>query len=133
VENGAEVGLGNLVQSRGKGVRKPEARSAISNGRDILPNVDGRSTIGRRFHDICANLVSDQGGWDHISEARLQLIRRFSAAAVLAEQLEAKLARGEEVDIQEHALLTSMALRVGARYCAGHDAVAFRIPRGPSC
>ena len=50
-----------------------------------------------------------------MSEARVQLIRRFSAAAVLAEQLEAKLANGEEIDIAEHAQLCSSLVRLSAR------------------
>jgi hypothetical protein len=57
----------------------------------------------------------DQGGQDRLSEARVQLIRRFSAAAVLAEQLEAKLANGEEIDIAQHALLCSSLVRLSAR------------------
>jgi hypothetical protein len=38
--------------------------------------------------------------------------RRFAAAAVIAEELEAKLARGEAIDIAEHALLCSTLVRV---------------------
>jgi hypothetical protein len=45
----------------------------------------------------------------------VQLIRRFSAAAVMAEQLEAALARGEAINISEHALLVSTMVRVAAR------------------
>jgi hypothetical protein len=37
----------------------------------------------------------------------MQLIRRFASGAVLAEALEARLARGENVDISEYALLSS--------------------------
>ena len=48
-------------------------------------------------------------------QSRLQLIRRFSAAACLAEQLEAKLANGAEISIAEHALLTSSMVRVAQR------------------
>jgi hypothetical protein len=57
----------------------------------------------------------DQGGPDQCSESRQQLIRRFAAAAVLAEQLEASLARGEKIDITEHALLVSTLVRVAQR------------------
>jgi hypothetical protein len=95
--------------------RKPEARSRVSNGRAVLPDVDGRSLIARRFRDICSAMSIDQGGQDRLSEARVQLIRRFSAAAVLAEQLEAKLANGEEIDIAQHALLCSSLVRLSAR------------------
>jgi hypothetical protein len=90
-------------------------RSRITNGQEILPDIDGRSAIARRYRDIANQIVTDQGGPDHCSESRLQLIRRFSAAAVLAEQLEASLARGEKVDIGEHALLVSTLVRVAQR------------------
>jgi hypothetical protein len=95
--------------------RKAQARSRVSNGRDLLPNVDGRSLIARRYRDIMSAIASDQGGIDRLSEARLQLIRRFAAAACLAEQLEARLARGEQIDSQEHALLVSTMVRVAQR------------------
>ena len=58
---------------------------------------------------------ADQGGADQCSESRLQLVRRFAAAAVLAEQLESRLANGEQIDIQEHALLCSTLARLASR------------------
>ena len=47
-----------------------------------------------------------------MSEARMQLIRRFAAAAVLAEDMEAKLANGEQIDIAEFAQLSSTLVRL---------------------
>ena len=95
--------------------RKVHARSRVSNGKDVLPGVDGRSEIARRYRDIAGAIVADQGGPDRMSEARIQLIRRFAAAAVLAEQMEAKLAVGIEIDIGQHALLISSLVRVAQR------------------
>jgi hypothetical protein len=91
--------------------RRAHGRSRITNGRDVLPNVDGRSIVARRFRDIVSAMVADQGGADQCSEARVQLIRR-AAAAVLAEQMEAELARGISINIQKHALLCSTMVRV---------------------
>src|SRR4051794_12312515 len=65
---------------------KAQARSRLSNGRELLPDVDGRSLVARRYRDIMGAVASDQGGAERLSEARLQLIRRFSATSVLAEQ-----------------------------------------------
>jgi hypothetical protein len=48
-------------------------------------------------------------------ESRRQLIRRFSAACVLAEDLEGRLARGEEIDVERHALLCSTLTRLAQR------------------
>ena len=87
----------------------------ITNGESILPNIDGRSALARRYRDIAGAILVDQGGADQCSESRQQLIRRFAAAAVLAEQLESRLANGEAIDIQEHATLSSTLVRLSSR------------------
>ena len=95
--------------------RKSHARSRVSNGRTSFPT----STVAA----YCASLpgyrtavVVDQGGAAHCSESRTQLIRRFAAAAVLAEQMESKLANGEEINIQDHALLCSTLVQGRTAY-----------------
>jgi hypothetical protein len=110
-----EVAAHKFDDSEQKVVRKSHARNSVSNGRDVLPNVDGRSLIARRYRDISGAIIVDQGGLDRCSESRLQLIRRFAAAAVLAEQLESRLANGEQVDINEHATLSSTLVRLASR------------------
>ncbi len=95
--------------------RSSKQRSRMTNGTALLPDIDGRSAIARRFKDITRGILADQGGADQCSESRLQLVRRFAAAAVLAEQLESRLANGEQIDIQEHALLCSTLARLASR------------------
>jgi hypothetical protein len=124
----AQAETGQVAHRKSAGSRaayphKSHARSRISNGHDVLPNVDGRSIIARRYRDITTAILADQGGADVCSESRTQLIRRFAAAAVLAEQLESRLANGEQVDINEHATLSSTLVRLAQRI--GID----RIPR----
>jgi hypothetical protein len=102
-------------------IARPTARSRVTNGQDLLPGVDGRTLLARRYRDILAQLVADQG--NDLSEARLQLCRRFAAAACIAEGMEAKLARGESIDIAEHAQLSSTLVRLAQRI--GID----RVPR----
>jgi hypothetical protein len=107
---GAENGSRRLTLGQRK------ARSAVSNGVDLLPGiVDARCTLARRFRDIVSAIVVDQGGEDRCSESRKQLIRRFAAAAVLAEQMESKLVNGEEINISEHAQLCSSLVRICQR------------------
>jgi hypothetical protein len=98
----------------------------VSNGHDVLPNIDGRSVIARRYRDIAGAILVDQGGADFCSESRKQLIRCFAAAAVLAERLESRLANGEQIDIAEHATLSSTLVRLASRI--GID----RVPRDVS-
>jgi hypothetical protein len=81
----------------------------------LLPGVDGRTVVYRRFRDIASQIALDQGGVEQLSEARLQLVRRFAAAAVLAEQLEAALANGQEINVERHALLCSTLTRLAQR------------------
>lgn len=91
-------------------------RSAVSNGVDVLPGIiDKRSTIYRRFKDISSAIVADLGGVEHCSESRLQLIRRFSAASVIAEQMESDLANGKEINVAEHSTLSSTLVRLASR------------------
>jgi hypothetical protein len=71
--------------------------------------------MARRFRDIASAILVDQGGADRCSESRLQLVRRFAAAAVLAEQMEARIANGESIDIAEHAQLCSTLVRIAHR------------------
>jgi len=107
---------GGLPLGRAKvGRPKHPQKSRLINAPVLLANVDGRTTVARRYRDIATAIATDQGGADRLSETRLQLIRRFSAAACLAEQLESRLARGEEIDIQEHSLLVSTMVRVAQR------------------
>jgi hypothetical protein len=95
--------------------RSSKQRSRMTNGTALLPDVDGRSAIARRFKDISSAILADQGGAERCSESRRQLVRRFAATAVLAEQMESRLANGEQIDIQEHALLCSTLTRLAQR------------------
>ena len=114
---------GSVPEQKSQLDRLRHGRSRITNGGDILPYVDGRSTLARRYRDIASQLAVDQGGADRLGEARLHLIRRFAACACIAEQLEARLANGEQIDISEHAQLCSSLVRIASRI--GID----RIPR----
>ena len=64
---------------------KPQARARVTNGSELLPDVDGRSAWARRARDLIELHVADLGGSDAISEAERSIVRR---AAVLATELE---------------------------------------------
>ena len=100
-------------------VRARKERQFPANDGDVFANVNGRLVSARRYRDVLRALMADQGGADHCSESRKQLVRRFAAAAVLAEQLEARLVYGDEIDITAHALLASTLVRIAQ--CIGID------------
>jgi hypothetical protein len=102
-------------ERRAIGQAKPVATSRITNGRELLANVDGRSLLARRYRDIIAVVIADQGGTDGMTEARRQLIRRFASLAVQAGALDARVGNGEEIDLGEYSTLTSTMVRVAHR------------------
>ena len=99
--------------------RKVQARSRITNGRELLPGVDGRSAAARRFYDLVASLTSDAGGDAAMSETRRQLVRRFAALAVLAETMESRLTVGETIDLAEYCTTSSTLVRLASRLGLG--------------
>lgn len=104
-----------------KAPAKPEGRSRVGNGKDLLAGVDGRSAIMRRYKEIFGALVVDMGG--DPSEARAIIARRASTLAVWCEAAEADLANGKDIDIAEFTtacnalrrLLTDLGLERKAR------------------
>jgi hypothetical protein len=95
--------------------RNPMHRSRVSNGREVLPNIDGRSVAARRIYDIASAIATDLGGADRLSETRLSLVRRFASLAVLAEEQESRLANGEQVDVAALAHISSTLVRLASR------------------
>jgi hypothetical protein len=70
-------------------------RSRITNGRDLLPTVDGRCLWARRFRDLLSLHLSDLGGEDNCSEGEKALVRRAACLIVELEQLEDLFAAGD--------------------------------------
>ena len=49
------------------------ARSAVTNHKDLLPGLDGRSASARRFRDLVNGFVSDMGGIAEVQVRRASL------------------------------------------------------------
>jgi hypothetical protein len=59
-----------------------QARSRITNGKGLLPNVDGRSLWVRRLRDLINLHTTDLGGAENCSAAERSLIQRASCLTV---------------------------------------------------
>lgn len=94
---------------------REQARSRVTNGREVLPGVNPRSQLARRYRDILSLIVADLGGSERLSEAKRQLIRRFAATSVMAEQMEARMANGEDIDVDEHVSLSASLVRLAVK------------------
>jgi hypothetical protein len=89
-----------------------EFRTAIGNGSRVLDGIDGRSHIARRHIEISASIAKDLGGANLLSEAQLQLIRSAAGLVILREDLDAKAADGERIDVATYCRISNSLRRV---------------------
>jgi hypothetical protein len=91
--------------------RRPQAKSRISNGSAVFfDGVDGRSVVARRYRDVLTSLISDMGG--DPSEAQNLIARRSATLAVWCELAEARMAKGDNLDIAEFTTATNALRRL---------------------
>src|SRR5262245_38768040 len=93
-------------------IRAAVLRSAVTNGRKLFVEGDGNSAWSRRYRDLIAAFVSDLGGHDALSEAKLALIRRSAALALELEQMEGKLSQGDEINLDSYGRAASHLRRL---------------------
>jgi hypothetical protein len=84
--------------------KRPQSRVTSLARRGVASWLDGgdkRGPVARRFRDLVALVTSDLGGPTELSEAQRQIIRRIASLAVWCESQEARMADGDEVNINE--------------------------------
>lgn len=79
---------------------KPQGATRIGTQGTILQGVDMRTHGGRRFKELCADLV------DHLCDSptapQLAIIRRAAALSAWCEQMEAAQAAGGDFDVAQY-------------------------------
>jgi hypothetical protein len=70
-------------------------------------------------------ITAERGGAEQSSEIHRQLIRRFAAAAVSAEEMDEQLAHGKRIDVRTYSVLVSILVRI--EQCIGTDRPAKQI------
>ena len=100
---------------------KVYGRTKIANDSEWLPDCDGRTLIAKRYREKVKALLVDHGGADQCSEECKTLITQFAAAAVLAEQMHAAMAKGADINVANHALLSSTLIRLGNKLGINRD------------
>src|SRR6516164_6926411 len=86
--------------------RKSRGRSRVTNGSTAFVEADGRGPWARRWRDVLAEITSDLGGADLLSEGQRQLARRAATISIACERMEGKAAVGNEIDLEEYGRLT---------------------------
>jgi hypothetical protein len=76
--------------------RSRSQRSRVTNGTDLLPGVDQRSALARRYRDLIDLLTRGFGG--PLSDTDRLLIRNAASAQLHVEDLTARSCRGESTD-----------------------------------
>jgi hypothetical protein len=94
-----ETLLNSSPERRAADNRPKRIRSAVTNGRRLFVDGDGNSAWSRRYRDLVQGHVADMGGRDLLSEAQLSLVKRASAIECELEQMEGRLSKGEQVDL----------------------------------
>jgi hypothetical protein len=89
------------AESPASSARKPEARSRVTNGKELLANIDGRSTEARRYRDLCFSFADDCGGAASLTEAQRALVRQAASLVVQSERLASAAIRGELVSDEQ--------------------------------
>jgi hypothetical protein len=80
-----------------------------------VSDVDGRYRIAKRLRQIMAALVSALAALTSAPRSRHSCFAALLRAAPWPEDIEARLAAGEEVDVERHAVLCSVICRLATR------------------
>src|SRR5262245_61497477 len=81
-------------------------RSAVTNGKRLHVVNPGDTAWARRFRDVLAEIVSDLGGADRLSEGQRQLARRAATISIACEKIEGDAAAGAAIDLETYGKLT---------------------------
>jgi hypothetical protein len=87
-------------------IRSATNRSRVTNGKTHFVEADGRGPWARRWSDVLAEIISDIGGHDGLSEGQRQLARRCATIAIACERMEGEAAKGNAIDLETYGTLT---------------------------
>jgi|SRR5215472_12134318 len=86
--------------------RPSKQRSKVTNGKTLFVEADQRGPWARRWRDLHAEIISDLGGADLLSEGQKQLARRCATISIACERMEGEAALGNEIDLDAYGQLT---------------------------
>ncbi|TPK88282.1 hypothetical protein [Mesorhizobium sp. B2-4-17] len=78
--------------------RHRSSRTRVTNGKEILPGIDGRSRWARRLHDLMAAHVADLGGPGKVSQSQLSLIQNAATTTIILEKAQLAFAEADTIN-----------------------------------
>ena len=91
--------------------RPPTVRSRSTNDHLFIFGLDGRTAEARRVRDLIATMVDALGGKESATDEEKSLAREAAFAIASSERTQARILRGEEVDLKEASRLANIAAR----------------------
>ena len=95
--------------------RAPTTRSRITNGKQMLAGIDGRSATARRYRDLVMSFADDLGGAVGLTEAQRALVFQAASLVVQSEAMASAAIRGELVDAEQTTRVANTLSRVVSR------------------
>jgi hypothetical protein len=95
--------------------RKHRASRALKSRLLTAEALDGRTRARKQFDAIAKGIAADLGGVGSLSTVQQHLVEAFAGAACHVHDLNARLLRGDRVDILAHSQAVSMMVRVASR------------------
>ena len=89
---------------------KPNFSTRQGNGSALLPGVDGRSTMARRYRELVGSMSDDLGG--DLPAAKQAIVNRAATLIAWAEQAEAEFAKTGAMDVQTFTTATNALRRL---------------------
>jgi hypothetical protein len=77
--------------------------------------LDGRTNAAKAFDKLVGEIERDLGGRDQLSAIELTLIEGYAGAAVALQDMNARRALGQPVDMAEHSQVASTMVRIASR------------------
>lgn len=94
------------------GKRSKSNKSRVTNRKTLFVVGDMRTAIARRYRDICEQIADDLGGFDALSEAQRQLVRRAAQLSTWCEVAESEASMGTPLKISEYTDATNTLARL---------------------
>jgi hypothetical protein len=106
-----------LPLARPAGTPAKPRRSRLRTRPQLLTRaeLDGRTNAAKAFSRLVGEIESDLGGRDQLSAIELTLIEGYAGAAVALQDMNARRALGQPVDMAEHSQVASTMVRIASR------------------
>ena len=77
--------------------------------------LDGRTNAAKYFDRLVSDIEADLAGRDQLSTIEHALVEAFAGACVSLQNLNTRLALGQQIDLSQHAQCVSAMVRVASR------------------